>query len=81
MRELHPDYCYVCVPPEHASVLEIFTGDQLKKTLEVDENYRIVMVTASREDALRFVEEAVEKALGRDPELSHLKQDVEALYT
>ena len=80
MRELHSDYCYVCIHPEHESILEIFTGDQLQKTLEVDERYRIVMVTASREDAMHFVQEAVKKALDKDPELARLKQDVEVLY-
>jgi hypothetical protein len=71
---------YVCTHPEHNGVMEIFPQEDFKEARRVDDRYRILVVTASKGAALEFVQEAIGAALVIDPQLEHLKQDIQELY-
>ncbi len=76
MREQY----YVCVHPEHSNAMEIFERQDFREARRLDNRYRILTAFPSRALAMDFVIEVLSKALTIDPELNHLKKDIQELY-
>ena len=66
--------------PEHSNAMEIFERQDFREARRLDNRYRILTVFPSRAQALDFVMEVLSRALTIDPELNHLKEDIQELY-
>lgn len=71
---------YVCAHPEHVGAMEIFAREDFREARRIDKRYQVLQITASREAALLFVQDAVAQALILDPRLESLKEDIRELY-
>ena len=80
LKKKKSEEVYLCVHPEHKSVVEIIAQSELEKWGETEGGYEIVYTASSRAEALEAVQNALLFAYQKDASMTEVKQNIREFF-